>query len=241
MKKDAEKHINHINLIKVDGGKLPDCSELGPLEVEDFFIGCSSVTLHEWERVINWSRSNGYDINYSGENRPNNFPIAEATWRESVKWCNALSELEGLVPVYTVENTILRFGETNPHINHSANGYRLPFEKEWEFAARGGTKSNNYEFSGSNDIDAVAWYNLNSDLRVHEVAQKNPNELGIYDMSGNVWEWCYDNSFNNVFRVIRGGAWHSDKTKCRVSYRGHLTGVPEFIFNGFRVVRGFID
>ena len=112
--------------------------------------------------------------------------------------------------------------------------FRLPTESEWEFAARGGIKSNGYKYAGSNMIDSVAWYHENSKRMTHEVGQKSPNELGLYDMSGNVHEWC-NNGFgdykfssqqnpaglpDNAYRVARGGSYYDRKELLRVSCRG---------------------
>jgi serine/threonine protein kinase len=105
--------------------------------------------------------------------------------------------------------------------------YRLPTDAEWEYAARGGNKSKGYKYSGSNDINEVAWFDGNSENKTHIVGKKEANELGIYDMSGNVWEWCSDwygdysksNSSNPVERVIRGGSWYSNAEYCLVAYR----------------------
>ncbi|MGD8782674.1 MAG: formylglycine-generating enzyme family protein [Ignavibacteria bacterium] len=113
--------------------------------------------------------------------------------------------------------------------------FRLPTEAEWEYAARGGNKSKGYKYSGSKNLDEVGWYNDNSERKTHAVAAKKPNELGIYDMSGNVWEWCLDTWHDNYngaptdgsawekgkgsFRVLRGGSWINGAEHCRVAYR----------------------
>ncbi|MBO7382048.1 MAG: formylglycine-generating enzyme family protein [Muribaculaceae bacterium] len=127
--------------------------------------------------------------------------------------------------------------------------FRLPTEAEWEYAARGGRKSKGYKYAGGNDVGQVAWYDNNSSSATHPVGQKSPNELGIYDMSGNVMEWCEDwyddytsSSQTNPtgpqsgsYRVARGGSWNYDATSCRVSRRAY--GIPLFStqFYGFRL------
>ena len=133
-------------------------------------------------------------------------------------------------------------------------GGRLPTEAEWEFAARGGNQSHGYTYSGSNNIDDVAWYWDNSGSHTHEVGTKAPNELGIYDMSGNVWEWChdwYDTNYyssspeNNpqgpasgTYRVLRGGSWSdSGAYYCRVALRNGNGPVSTNDYLGFRIVR----
>ena len=129
--------------------------------------------------------------------------------------------------------------------------FRLPTEAEWEYSARGGKKSQGYKYAGSNNLDEVAWYLENSGIKTQEVGLKKPNELGLYDMSGNVWEWCNDwyddyssSSQNNPqgpssgsFRVYRGGSWSNDARYCRVSYRNYST--PDFrsSYLGFRLAQ----
>jgi len=126
--------------------------------------------------------------------------------------------------------------------------YRLPKEAEWEFAARGGNKSRGYQYSGSDNLGSVAWYSDNSGSKTHPVGQKSPNELGIYDMSGNVLEWCADwfkgypgssgvSDQTNSFRVLRGGGWDDGARYCRVSYRGSYgPGFRSYDDDGFRLV-----
>lgn len=119
----------------------------------------------------------------------------------------------------------------------TGKNFRLPTEAEWEYAAKGGNKSKDYIYAGSDDIDKVAWYDGNSKLSTHPVKQWSPNELEIYDMSGNVWEWCEDlYNPSSSPRVLRGGSWYSDARRCRVSDR--IINDPGYGGNsrGFRLV-----
>jgi TonB family protein len=132
----------------------------------------------------------------------------------------------------------------------TGKNYRLPSEAEWEYAAKGGKHSKGYTYSGSNDINDVAWYDGNSDRKTHEVGKKIANELGIYDMSGNVWEWCYDlyGSYNNTdqknpygsptgwWRVHRGGTWSLGAIDCRSASRDYINADFGDEYRGFRLV-----
>lgn len=132
----------------------------------------------------------------------------------------------------------------------TGKNYRLPTEAEWEYASKGGKNSKGYTYSGSNDINDVAWYDGNSDRRIHEVGKKIANELGIYDMSGNVWEWCYDlyGSYNSTdqknpygsptgwWRVHRGGTWSIGAIDCRSASRDYINADFGDEYRGFRLV-----
>jgi formylglycine-generating enzyme required for sulfatase activity len=171
------------------------------------------------------------------------------TWMDAIEYCNYLSIMEELDPVYDIDISLDLKVEVKADL--SKNGYRLPTEAEWEFAARGGLKSKGFLYAGSSDLSEVAWYSANSNNLPHPVGSKKPNELGIYDMSGNVWEWCQDRyapyaaeAQTNPLgwsqehkKVLRGGAWILGPSYARVYKRlSEEDDVTDYTF-GFRIVR----
>lgn len=180
--------------------------------------------------------------NPSNNNGKNN-PVENVSWYDAIYFCNKLSELKGYEPVYFVDGiTDTAKWNYTPHQgismeggitqNLSANGYRLPTVEEWKFSAKGGQ---DYIYAGSNKIDEVAWYELNSNWIVHPVAQKKPNGYGLYDMSGNLFEWCWDPArFGS--RYFCGGCYIS-LDDCKVSYGDYGEACNKGGFFGFRIVR----
>ena len=202
-----------FNMVKVTGGtfQMGATSEQGSYYSDERPV--HQVTLSDYcmgETEVTqelWRAVMGNNPSYySGSD---NLPVEMGSWDDCQKFITKLNQLTG-------------------------QNFRLPTEAEWEFAARGGNLSKGYKYAGSNQIDEVAWYYNNSSSKTHPVGTKTPNELGLYDMSGNVWEWCEDwygsYSSNNQtnptgpssgsYRVLRGGSWLDSAGYCRVSYRG---------------------
>ena len=192
----------------------------------------------------------GEEIRTKGDN----FPVDRISWDKAVAFCNKLSIIAGLTPCYSGKGRATT-------CNFNANGYRLPTEAEWEYAARGGKNNSPFEYSGSDTIDEVAWYRGNAKNKISEVAKKAPNALGLYDMSGNVCEWCWDlynGNYENVKiqkdptgfipenpegyyskRIIRGGTYLDSREYLTVWYRENTANdnMPNDGFTGFRLVR----
>jgi len=175
-----------MEMVCVEGGSFLMGSESGDLDeqplhgefLENFEIGKYQVTQSQWLKLFK-------SLPHMIYNRGADLPITEVSWYEAINFCIALSVSEGLELYYSIN-------KFNVNCNEGSKGYRLPSEAEWEFAARGGLESKGYLYSGSNRLDDVAWYVSNSGQQLHSVGQKEPNELGLFDMSGNVYEYCWD-------------------------------------------------
>jgi len=234
------------------GSEDGDSDEKPVHEVSDFMMGKYPVTQRLWQEVM-------------GEN-PSHFkdcpecPVEEVNWYDAVEFCNKLSEREGLRPCYAIDKTRQDPNNQNSSdklkwtitCDWTANGYRLPTEAEWEYAAGGGS-SGRTKWAGTDseaELVKFAWYNKNSESKTHPVRKLAPNGLGLYDMSGNVWEWCWDwkgdyasaaqpnpqGPLSGSCRVLRGGSWFDRAIGARVAYRSLNYPDSRGNISGFRLV-----
>ncbi len=158
------------------------------------------------------------------------FPVESVSWLDAARFCNQLSQMCGLPDAYVFDAD-----SKNAVLSPESKGYRLPNEAEWEFAARAGSNAPRY-----GALDNIAWFAENADGHPHPVGQKQPNAYGLYDMLGNVWEWCsdvYDPEVYGTYRIFRGGGWADKERGCLVTNRRRSH--PTFAIDdlGFRVAR----
>jgi sulfatase modifying factor 1 len=244
--------IDLAKFVPVDGGSFNMGSATGiephekpehPVKVGSFYIGKYEVTYDDYDRYCDSAKlAKPGDMDWGRGKRP----MIIVSWLDAVAYCNWLSRQDRLQPAYIIHGTDVQWIDT-------AKGYRLPTEAEWEYAAKGGDKSKKTIYAGAEKPGDVAWYNANSGNKTQPVGQKTANELGLYDMNGNVWEWVWDvydatyyqkspqdnptGPASGSYRVMRGGAWYNNGSYITVSSRQYHT--PDFRQNsvGFRIAR----
>jgi formylglycine-generating enzyme required for sulfatase activity len=253
--------VEHSGLVLVKGGAFKNNKSVyydSDITLSQFYIGKYEVTQKEWVDVMGYNPS---------EFKKDSLPVEMVSWYECIEYCNKRSAKEGLKLYYNINkdkkdiynmsiNDDLKWTVT---INDDANGYRLPTEEEWEYAASGGQDSKSYVYSGSDNADDVAWYWRNAgdsyllgDWNWPEIENNNnctksigslqANELGIYDMSGNVREWCWNwyedlNDKSSTYRVWKGGGWLGDVSCCELSFSGKFEANCKGPDHGLRVCR----
>ena len=199
---------------------------------QDFWMGKYPVTQALWEKVKGFNRSV-----FKGPNRP----VENVSWFDAVRFCNQLSQYEGINPAYQIDGTAVI-------CDWNSKGYRLPTEAEWEYCARAGKK---FKFSGGDTLRRVAWYAETSLGTTHPVGEKNPNGFGLYDMTGNVWEWVWDwmgryrkpslidprGPKKGTLRIERGGGWRHHANRIRISRRSNFDPIYSGDDLGFRLCR----
>ncbi len=243
--------------------------------VSPFYIQQTETTKTQWDEVRTWAVNNGYTDLAEGGGKASNHPVHMVSWWDVVKWCNARSEKEGLTPVYTVSGAVLRTGETVPEVNWSASGHRLPTEAEWEKAARGGVSGKRFPWGTDTISHAQAnyfgsyiyaydlspidnyhpSYTAGGEPRTSPVGSFGANGFGLYDMSGNAWEWCWDwygggsyvdgatdprGAISGAYRVLRGGSWRYWAVGSRAADRSRSTSGNAYSYMGFRSARSSV-
>lgn len=217
-------------MVEIPGGKIElrddRTKEKWSVNIKPFLLAKFPVTQDIYFEIIKETPST-----FTG----NRLPVETVSWKEAVIFCNLLSVKWGLNTCYSLN------GDKEEIIfNQTANGFRLPMEAEWEYACKAGTSEIRY-----GKLDEIAWYKNNSEQRSHKVGQKKPNAWGLYDMLGNVWEWCsdlYDTEVYGSYRIFRGGGWCDEERSVMATTRRRSHPLKFKIDDlGFRIARNRIQ
>ena len=265
------------NALSASGDGDSDELPVHTVSVSAFYMDKYEVSKALWDEVATWAAANGYDINAaSASGKATNHPVHSVTWSSVVKWSNARSQKEGLTPCYTVGGVVMRTGTSDPDCNFLASGYRLPTEAEWEKAARGGSSGKRFPWGDTTTHSQANYYSLDGDsydvspTRGHHptyatgstpysspVGSFVPNAYGLYDMVGNMFEWCWDLYSSSYYvsspssdprgassgsnRVVRGGCWNNyGVSNTRAADRFNYGPGSRSSFVGFRCVRSSV-
>jgi formylglycine-generating enzyme len=248
-----------LEIISIEGGPVYSRDSITAskmISVNNFKLSAYETTQKEWEEIMG---------NNPSEFKGDSLPVTNVSWYDCIEYCNKRSEKEGLAPFYFIDK---KTQDTTIHDKYDnlrwtvgyraeANGYRLPSVYEFEYASNGGKASKNYQYAGSNDLKEVGWFWMNSGLKplsgmwkhqfivsnkckTHNVGTKKPNELGLYDMSGNVREWCYEYSCRDISdcgRAWKGGGYAGGDYVCEAWFTRYHTSVDKANDLGLRIVR----
>jgi len=216
----------NVEMVEIPGGSIElrddRTKEKWNVELEPFLIAKFPVTQDLYFEITKES---------PGTFKGDRLPVETVTWKDGITFCNLLSIHRGLKPCYSVDATT---GEIS--FNTNADGFRLPTEAEWEYACKAGTTGIRY-----GELDLIAWYKDNSEKKTHPVGMKSANAWGLYDMLGNVWEWCsdiYDETVYGSYRIFRGGGWYDEARGCMATNRRRSHPTSFKIDDlGFRIAR----
>ncbi|MED1383736.1 cytoplasmic protein [Bacillus mycoides] len=213
------------NMVKIPAGKVElrddRIKKEWQVQIKPFLLAKYVVTAELYYAITNRAL-NG--------NENGNKPVVNISWHDAIAFCNLLSKIAGFTEYYSIQDDGKKVS-----CNLHSNGYRLPSEAEWQYACKAGTTGYTY-----GELDKIAWYNKNSDGKIHEVGKKEPNAWGLYDMLGNVWEWCYDLYDETVYgsyRIFRGGSWAEAARGCGATCRRRSHPTFHIDDLGFRLAR----
>jgi len=223
---EIKSYIDY-QMVKIPGGEIElrddRIKSKWKTEIRPFLLAQYPVTKGIYNTITNKSLNT-----FDGDLKP----VVNISWNDAISFCNLLSQKAGLKECYS-----LSYDGESIICNWESDGYRLPTEAEWQYACKAGTTGYRY-----GELDKIAWYNENSGDEIHEVGRKEPNAWSLYDMLGNVWEWCwdlYDEQVYGSYRIFRGGSWAEVARSCGASCRRRSH--PSFCIDdlGFRLARSF--